>query len=45
MKIMYTAGRAPPDEIKAHTETLKPTPIVLKSFKLNGAFYIQFTQM
>ena len=45
MIIKDGSGRAPPLEIKAHTETLKPTPIELKSFKLNGAFYMQLTQM
>ncbi len=40
MKIISTAGRAPPEEIKAHTETLKPPPREFKSFKLNGAFYM-----
>ena len=40
MKFKDGSGRAPPSETKAHTETLKPTPIELKSFKLNGAFYV-----
>ena len=41
MTIEDGRGRAPPREIKAHTETLKPRPRELKSFKLNGAFYMQ----
>ncbi len=45
MKKISRAGRAPPEKIKAHTETLKPPPRELKSFKLNGAFYVQFTQI